>query len=313
MSEFITIQVGQCGNQIGNCFWKCAVQEYGIDLFHYNRHSNSQQIPKLPGMFESFSSFFCCPEKISYKKECLQALCIDMEDSVVARFRKGSLRGLFNNDCLLTNYPGSGNNWAEGFFSHGSHHYEDISERIRKAVECCDGLHGFLLLYSLGGGTGSGLGSRVLSLLEDQYPHIDSQCPQSYEEYYMKPHYQEHLQVISVLAKICYDFRLKKKVRFPSWNQDAVKVGMCSVAPPWHKLSALGLFNSSSLATLFEETSFQFNKLFRRRAHIHHYTKVDGFEIASFFESLEQLQDIAEAYKGLETHQPVIPHRFKVL
>ena len=41
----------------------------------------------------------------------LQAVCIDMEGSVVARFRTGQFRHLFDDTCLLTNYPGSGNNW----------------------------------------------------------------------------------------------------------------------------------------------------------------------------------------------------------
>lgn len=43
----------------------------------------------------------------------VQAVLIDMEDSVVARFRKGPLRKLFDETLLLTNYPGSGNNWYD--------------------------------------------------------------------------------------------------------------------------------------------------------------------------------------------------------
>ena len=34
-----------------------------------------------------------------------------MEDSVVARFKQGSLRNLFEQTCSVTNYPGSANNW----------------------------------------------------------------------------------------------------------------------------------------------------------------------------------------------------------
>jgi len=37
-----------------------------------------------------------------------------MEDSVVGRFRTGQFRNLFDDTCLLTNYPGSGNNWWVG-------------------------------------------------------------------------------------------------------------------------------------------------------------------------------------------------------
>lgn len=40
-------------------------------------------------------------------------------------------------------------------------------------VEKCDRLHGFLLMHSLGGGTGSGLGTATLKLLKDYYPHVE--------------------------------------------------------------------------------------------------------------------------------------------
>lgn len=31
MGEIITLQIGQCGNQIGNEFWKSLCAEHGID------------------------------------------------------------------------------------------------------------------------------------------------------------------------------------------------------------------------------------------------------------------------------------------
>jgi hypothetical protein len=40
----------------------------------------------------------------------------------------------------------------------------------RRQAERCDGLPDFLMLHSLGGGTGSGLGSAVLEGLRDEYP-----------------------------------------------------------------------------------------------------------------------------------------------
>ncbi|KAJ9575173.1 hypothetical protein L9F63_025876, partial [Diploptera punctata] len=82
------------------------------------------------------------------------AVCIDMEDSVVARFRTGQLRNLFDNKCLLTNYPGSGNNWAEGFYTHGNEYREKITNILRQRYW-------------------SGLGSATLNILEDNFPHIE--------------------------------------------------------------------------------------------------------------------------------------------
>jgi tubulin epsilon len=39
-------------------------------------------------------------------------------------------------------------------------------------MEHCDSLQSFFLLHSLGGGTGSGLGTYILGLLEDEFPEV---------------------------------------------------------------------------------------------------------------------------------------------
>ncbi len=49
---------------------------------------------------------------------------------------------------------------------------DDIMDGVRKEAERCDSLQGFVLLHSLGGGTGSGLGSLLLRKLRDEYPHL---------------------------------------------------------------------------------------------------------------------------------------------
>ena len=45
---------------------------------------------------------------------------------------------------------------------YGPKYQEDIGEKVRKQVELCDSLQGFHLTHSLGGGTGSGLGTYIL-------------------------------------------------------------------------------------------------------------------------------------------------------
>lgn len=49
---------------------------------------------------------------------------------------------------------------------------ENILEAIRHATELCDSLQSFFLMHSMGGGTGSGLGTYILHLLEDHFPNI---------------------------------------------------------------------------------------------------------------------------------------------
>ncbi|CAH0553366.1 unnamed protein product [Brassicogethes aeneus] len=176
MSEFIVIQVGQCGNQIGSALWPLILQEYNLGSDNTNKGNNEVQ--------KSLSSFFNIKsQKSQHSYQSLgdlyennvkaRVICIDMEESVVNRFRLGTLKNIFDKKSFITNYPGSGNNWAEGFWEHGAKFKNKILNVIQYVVEQCDSLHGFLVLFSTGGGTGSGLGSYILNLLADYYPKVE--------------------------------------------------------------------------------------------------------------------------------------------
>ena len=51
----------------------------------------------------------------------------------------------------------------QGFYTEGAELVDSILEIVRRQSESCDALQGFQLLHSLGGGTGAGLGSLLLS------------------------------------------------------------------------------------------------------------------------------------------------------
>lgn len=63
---------------------------------------------------------------------------------------------------------GRGNNWAHGFYD--DEIVGEILESYRKIVEASYQYDGCMLLHSLAGGTGSGLGSRIALELRDNYP-----------------------------------------------------------------------------------------------------------------------------------------------
>jgi len=63
---------------------------------------------------------------------------------------------------------GAGNNWANGY-TQGEKVYEDIIDMIDREADGSDSLEGFMLLHSIAGGTGSGLGSFVLENLNDRF------------------------------------------------------------------------------------------------------------------------------------------------
>jgi hypothetical protein len=62
---------------------------------------------------------------------------------------------------------GRGNNWAHGYFDDS--HLEDVMEAYRRLVESNFRYDGCMMIHSMAGGTGSGLGSRLLSEIRDRY------------------------------------------------------------------------------------------------------------------------------------------------
>ena len=65
---------------------------------------------------------------------------------------------------------GAGNNWAKGQYTEGAELVDSVLDVVRREAETCDCMQGFQLLHSLGGGTGSGMGSLLLLKLRDDYP-----------------------------------------------------------------------------------------------------------------------------------------------
>ncbi|VUZ41385.1 unnamed protein product [Hymenolepis diminuta] len=130
--------VGQCGNQIGHRFWDLALRE----------HAASGK----SGQFDDSMQTFFYPTKNSGIKS--RSVLIDMEEGVVKSLLRSPIGGLFENTHFVTDVPGSGNNWAVGYYEHGTKHSGRIMEAIRKGAELCDCLQCFFILHSMGGGTG---------------------------------------------------------------------------------------------------------------------------------------------------------------
>jgi tubulin epsilon len=79
---------------------------------------------------------------------------------------QGPLSEVLDTQQLVYDVSGAGNNWAHGHHGYGPQYREQLMEKLRRTAEGCDSLQSFLLLHSLGGGTGSGLGTYILGLLQ---------------------------------------------------------------------------------------------------------------------------------------------------
>lgn len=79
---------------------------------------------------------------------------------------------VFDPVMKVSSVSGSGNNWATGHYHYGRQYRDELLETVRRAAENCDSLQSFILLHSMGGGTGSGLGTSVLGMLRDEFPEV---------------------------------------------------------------------------------------------------------------------------------------------
>ncbi|KAJ3414675.1 Tubulin epsilon chain [Chytridiales sp. JEL 0842] len=101
-----------------------------------------------------------------------RGVMIDMEEGVIGQIKSSPIAPLFDEHQSIVSNSGSGNNWAMGYSVYGSEYKDQILESIRVEAEYCDSLQSFFCISSLGGGTGSGLGSRVGEFLQDEYPEV---------------------------------------------------------------------------------------------------------------------------------------------
>lgn len=70
--------------------------------------------------------------------------------------RVGEYRNLYHPEQLITGKEDAANNYARGHYTVGKEIIDTVCDRTRKLADQCDGLQGFLIFHSFGGGTGSG-------------------------------------------------------------------------------------------------------------------------------------------------------------
>ena len=131
--EIITLQVGQCGNQVGFEFWKQLCQEHGI---------------RPDGILQDFATdgtdrkdvFFYQADDDHYIP---RAVLIDLEPRVINTIKNSEFSNLYNpeNIYLSEHGGGAGNNWAAGFHS-GEKIHEELFDILDREADGSDNLEG---------------------------------------------------------------------------------------------------------------------------------------------------------------------------
>jgi len=160
MREIVHIQAGQCGNQIGSKFWESMSAEHGIDATGNYVGDDDLQLQRIDVYFSEGQEGRYVP----------RAVLTDLEPGTMDSIRSGTYGSLFRPDNFIFGQSGAGNNWAKGHYTEGAELVDEIMECIRKEAESCDVLQGFQVTHSMGGGTGSGMGTLLVSKVKEEYP-----------------------------------------------------------------------------------------------------------------------------------------------
>jgi len=99
-----------------------------------------------------------------------RAVLMDLEPGTMDSVRAGPFGQLFRPDNFVFGQTGAGNNWAKGHYTEGAELIDSVLDVVRKEAESTDCLQGFQITHSLGGGTGSGMGTLLISKIREEYP-----------------------------------------------------------------------------------------------------------------------------------------------
>ena len=124
---------------------------------------------------------------INPNRTSCKCFLIDSEEKVIKTFinSKSPISKYFSKySNFLTNSSGRGSNWALGHsltfkeFKKDTNINIECFEKLNSFLEKCDFISKIYVVHSLGGGTGSGVGTRLLEMINESYPKIELiSCP----------------------------------------------------------------------------------------------------------------------------------------
>lgn len=159
--QVVTIQAGQCGNQIGFEFWKKLCAEHGIS-------PSGVLINPDDNIGDSKEVFFYQADDNHYIP---RSILLDLEPRVINTIVNSEYKRLYNRENIYVSKTGggAGNNWASGY-SQGQALSDEVLEILERETENVDSLDAFVLCHSIAGGTGSGMGSFIIEQVKDRFP-----------------------------------------------------------------------------------------------------------------------------------------------
>ena len=126
----VTVQVGQCGNQLGHQLFSTLLQEaqHGADA---TQAAIADTFFREPG----------CSQRLGLP--VARAVLVDTEDKVVSRvLRSAENTGRWSYDAsrCTSRQSGAANNWANGYMKQGPVVRDAVCDGLRREAEACDSM-----------------------------------------------------------------------------------------------------------------------------------------------------------------------------
>ncbi|OQD77388.1 hypothetical protein PENANT_c107G08929 [Penicillium antarcticum] len=138
--EICHLHLGQAGTQLGNAAWELYLHEHGL-------LPDGKRDPDVTEDISQSSSYETLFTETGNGKYVPRSIFVDLDPSPIDEIRTD----------------------ARGHYTIGKALVESIVDRIRRVVDNCSSLQGFLIFRSIGGGTGSGFGALLLERLSAEY------------------------------------------------------------------------------------------------------------------------------------------------
>ncbi|KOB71598.1 beta-tubulin, partial [Operophtera brumata] len=160
------LQLGRIDVYYNEASGKIISEEHGIDPAGVYKGTSDLQLERID-VYYNEASVACAENGGKYVP---RAILLDLEPGTMDAVRSGVYGQLFRPDNFVFGQSGAGNNWAKGHYTEGAELVDAVLDVVRKECENCDCLQGFQLTHSLGGGTGSGMGTLLISKIREEYP-----------------------------------------------------------------------------------------------------------------------------------------------
>lgn len=159
----LTIQFGQCGNQLGHDLFS----KISADL----KSSNTGVSYKANYEYTESTIEKWFGEMTERAQNFARAILVDTEEKVVNKISKVTNASWTyrTSNIICQSSGGCANNWAYGYKINSQRLSNAVLNVTRQELEKLDCFQGFLLLLSSAGGTGSGIGSRMVEILRQEY------------------------------------------------------------------------------------------------------------------------------------------------